>query len=103
MARTDMESPELDPQAVALADGMWTAMADYQAGRLSLERLCWEVLHRLVPVACVPWASGITSCWTQLEAINDRVLTDRRHQLTPEEHDRVADLLEDLRVQLVEG
>jgi hypothetical protein len=92
-----------DLQAVARADGLWTAMAEYEQGALSLERLCWELLHRLVPVAHEAWAHPLTAGWSQLEAINDRVLSDRCHQPTPEEHREVARILGELRSVLVEG
>jgi hypothetical protein len=98
-----IESPDLDLQTVARADGLWTAMAEYERGELSLERLCWELLHRLVPVAHEAWARGLSARWSQLEAINDRVLTDRCHQLTPAERAEVARLLGEVRALLVEG
>jgi len=103
VARMHIERPELDLQTVARADGVWTAMAEYERGELSLERLCWELLHRLVPIAGEAWASGLTARWSQLEAVNDRVLTDRCHQLTLEERDEVARILAELRAVLVGG
>jgi hypothetical protein len=98
-----IESPDLDLPTVVRADGMWTAMAEYERGHLSLERLCWELLHRLVPVAHEAWASALTARWSELEAINDRVLADRCHQPTPAEHRDVARILGELRALLVEG
>jgi hypothetical protein len=98
-----IKSLDEDLQAVARADGLWTAMAEYDAGDLSLERLCWELLHRLVPVAHEAWAHGLTAHWSELEAINDRVLGDRSHQLTPDEHREVTRILNELRSLLVGG
>ena len=103
VARMHIESPDLDLQTVARADGLWTAMAEYERGDLSLARLCWELLHRLVPVADEAWANGLTARWSELEAINDRVLGDRCHQLTLEERSQVARILTELRAVLVGG
>jgi hypothetical protein len=97
------DSPEMDLPTVARVEGLWTAMADYERGRLTLERLCWELLHRLAPVAHEAWATGPTVRWLQLEAVNDRVLGDRRHQVTCEEHLEVLRILEELRTLLVGG
>ncbi len=96
---------ETTEQLHALLDGMREAAEAYEAGRLPLDRLVWELKSRisaLQGVADQEWVEELRSKWWQLESINAFWIESGRAELTEDERREVSEALDELRPMLIE-
>lgn len=96
---------ETTEQLRTLVDGMREAAGAYEAGRLPLDRLVWELKSRisaLQGVAEQDWVEELRSRWWQLEYVNAFWIESGRTDLTEDERREVNEALDELRPMLIE-
>jgi hypothetical protein len=92
-------------QVRSLVEGMLEAVASYRDGRLSLDRLVWELKSRIAALAGVAdqeWVEELRSAWWQLESVNAFWIESGRAELTEDERRDVDEGLDELLPMLVE-
>lgn len=95
------ESPE---HLQTLAEGMREAVSSYRTGRLSLDRLVWELKSRISALqgfADEEWVDELRSAWWQLESVNAFWIESGRPELSQDERREVDDALDELLPMLV--
>lgn len=95
---------EQDTQVVTLVKGMQVAIQDFEAGRLSIDRLAWELKSRIAALhqaADPTWAEELKSIWNQLEMVNAFFIDSGREALTGDELREVREVLAELGSALV--
>jgi hypothetical protein len=96
---------EMSDKVAVLVDGMREAADDYEAGRLPLDRLVWELKSRISAlhgIADQEWVEELRSSWWDLEYVNAFWIESGRSDLTDEERRQVSEALDELRPMLVE-
>jgi hypothetical protein len=95
---------ETREQVVALVDGMQAAIHDFEEGRLSIDRLAWELKSRIAAlrqVADPAWADELKAIWNQLEVVNALFIDSGRQVLTSDELKEVTEILHELGSALI--
>jgi hypothetical protein len=83
-------------QVAALVKGMQGAIQDFEAGRLSIDRLAWELKSRIAAlrqVADPAWAEELKNIWNQLEMVNAIFIESGREALMNDELKEVREIL----------
>jgi DNA-binding MurR/RpiR family transcriptional regulator len=95
---------ETPAQVAALVDGMQAAIRDFEEGRLSIDRLAWELKSRIAAlhqVADAAWADELKAIWNQLEMTNALFIESGRKVLSDDELREAMDILNALRSMLI--
>jgi hypothetical protein len=95
---------ETPTQLVALVDGMRVAIRDFKEGRLSIDRLAWELKSRIAALrqaADPAWADELKGIWNQLEMVNALFIDSGREALTGDEVKEVTEILNELSSALI--
>jgi hypothetical protein len=83
---------------------MQVAICDFEEGRLSIDRLAWELKSRIAAlhqVADAAWADELKAIWNQLEMVNANFIESGRKVLMADEIDEVTEILNELRSALI--
>jgi hypothetical protein len=86
-------------QMRSLIQGMREAVRSFRAGKLTLDRLVWELKSRisaLQEVASEDWVEELRSAWGQLEYVNAFWIDSGRTDLNPEERNEVEGSLDEI-------
>lgn len=84
---------------------MKARLEDFDAGRIGLQRLVWDIealISALAEEADADWTEELRSVWWRFELVNAIVIDEDRSELTAEEEEEVRDADRELRVLLHE-
>jgi hypothetical protein len=90
-------------QVTVLVDGMQEAIRDFEDGRLSIDRLAWQLKSRIAALRQVSdeaWVDELKAIWNQLELINALFIESKREVLSSGEQNDAAEVLNELRAAL---
>jgi hypothetical protein len=90
-------------RVVALVEGMRHAIEAFEAGRLTIDRLSWELKSRLAAldeIADPAWVEELRSIRNQLEVVSAFFIESGRSTLTDEERAEVESAVHNIQVAL---
>ncbi len=90
---------EVPAQVAELVDGMRQAIRDFEEGRLSIDRLAWQLKSRIAALRQVTdeaWVDELKAIWNQLELINALFIESKREVLNPDERSAAVEVLNEL-------
>jgi hypothetical protein len=90
---------EVPTQVATLVAGMRDAIRDFEEGRLSIDRVAWELKSRIAAlrqVADEVWVDELKATWNQLELINALFIESKREALSADERGDASDVLNEL-------
>jgi hypothetical protein len=94
---------DIHEQIVALADGMRESIQAFEEGRLSVDRLAWNLKTRIAALRQVSdeaWADELKAIWNQLEMINAFFIESGRDDLNSAERKEISQILDELRAAI---
>ena len=95
---------DVDALIRRVVNGMKESISAFEADRLSIDRLVWELKSRIAAlqeVADPEWVEELRAMRNQLEVVNAFFIESGRKTLTSEERREVNDILGELKSALV--
>jgi hypothetical protein len=91
-------------QIEVLVEGMRAAIHNFKEGKLSIDRLAWDLKSRIAvlrQVANEAWADELKAIWNQLEVVNAFFIESGRKDLNADEGKEVEEIIDELLAALV--